>query len=261
MEALSHLCPYCERCFDTNESFCDHKMVCKYFHQNRYANNLLHVNNQVNEGVGVGGGGCIRDILVYLLDTCRDLRNEVQNLKLYENRERRGNIQEYLNRFVGTPGKLFIPWAATISVPPEHVVKVFESHNRLVDGMKSCLLDYVSKWKSTRQVGIPLPICVFKDKTALYIYHEMNSDVPKWQICHLDQWNRFVNILHHEFRRTFLVWEDSNESRIRQSNYEKDLHFQNMTKIMGEHAIREKEKHELKIWLYTQLVSQLDSTL
>ena len=76
----------------------------------------------------------------------------------------------------------------------------------------------------------------------------------------IDDYERMISTLFHQFIVEFMNWQDDNRELIETSEKEREKNLRYMIKIHNVKTNEEKQKLEIRKWLYSNFENDLNNT-
>ena len=238
-------CIYCDRYFHFKDLFDNHRPTCEFFYRSKKEriHSIESIETLPNQQE-------LYHLVQHLTKTVRLLEEDVAKMKSQVQIRIRKSVLQRLQQ-QPVPQQPLHPWIKTFPVKIQHLEEVFQPLNTLYHGIKKCVAERILS-----EGVLNIPLRSFREKPGiLYVFAvEADQVEPKWMISSVEHWHRIIDAIVHEFIRAFCLWEDDHRLLIERSVQEKDRHIQNLVKITGSQSLKERQRQELKSWLYTQVL-------
>lgn len=253
----NNYCSYCNRYYRFKDIYDQHMLTCDYFNKSK-----KNRDREIDCIEKLPSQQEMYKYIQFLAVKCDRLQKDVEKLKANSSVRCKNAILNTLNSSVTNITLIpYQEWINTFTITICHLECVFKEN--LTAGIKLCILDRIKKEKKEN-----IPIRSFKQKTNnLYIYS--HSGVPlenlenvqySWKIMAIDDYERMISTLFHQFIVEFMNWQDDNSELIETSEKEREKNLRYMIKIHNVKTNEEKQKLEIRKWLYSNFENDLNNT-
>ena len=269
----NNYCSYCNRHYRFKDIYNQHMLTCDFFNKSK-----KNRDREIECIEKLPSQQEMYKYIQFLAVKCDRLQKDVDKLKANSSVRCKTAVLNTLNSSVInitlTP---YQEWINTFTITICHLECVFKEN--LTAGIKLCILDRIKKEKKEN-----IPIRSFKQKNNLYIYS--HSGVPldtgattppfpdktvdspckretpqySWKIMTIDDYERMISTLLHQFIVEFMNWQDDNRELIETSEKEREKNLRYMMKIHNVKTNEEKQKLEIRKWLYSNFENDLNKT-
>lgn len=274
----NNYCSYCNRYYRFKDIYDQHMLTCDYFNKSK-----KNRDREIDCIEKLPSQQEMYKYIQFLAVKCDRLQKDVEKLKANSSVRCKNAILNTLNSSVTNITLIpYQEWINTFTITICHLECVFKEN--LTAGIKLCILDRIKKEKKEN-----IPIRSFKQKTNnLYIYsysarlsseeratgekaelpsealpfHQENLENVQysWKIMAIDDYERMISTLFHQFIVEFMNWQDDNRELIETSEKEREKNLRYMIKIHNVKTNEEKQKLEIRKWLYSNFENDLNNT-
>ena len=248
----NNYCGYCDRHFKFKDLYDQHMVTCDFFHKKKKARD-----REVDCIEKLPSQQEMYKLVQHIAVQCNKLQKEVEKLKANSSISCKKAVLETLNSPLSRPPlQTYQEWIKSFSISTYYLERVFKEN--ITEGIKLVLSDRIKK--ETKE---NIPIRSFKQKpTNLYIYSQASPDSeldrPYWRLMSVDDYDRMINLLLHQFIVEFTNWQDDNCEVLESSEKEKDKNIMYMMKIHNIKTNEEKQKLEIRKWIYSNFENDLN---